>query len=115
MTEVKEKLEEVYINLQGLYYLALLLGKKYIAIFLDAKTRKTWIYYLQSKDEFVNVFQIQLPKIKKKCAISIKVLYANRGSKFVSSKLKDICKQKKIVIKYATPYMHKNHKIAQQR
>ena len=46
MMENKEKLEEVHVNLWGPYHSASLLGKKWAAIFLDAKTRKTWIHYL---------------------------------------------------------------------
>lgn len=115
MTEVKEKLEEVYVNLWGLHHLASLFGKKYTVILLDAKTRKTWIHYLQSKDEFVNVFQVCLPKVENECIKSMKVLCADGGGEFVSTKLKDICKQKGITIKYAASHMHEENRMAEQR
>lgn len=64
MIEVSEKLEEVHVDLWGPHNLPLLSGKTYAAILLDAKTRKTWVYYLRSKDEFVDLFQVWLPKVE---------------------------------------------------
>lgn len=43
----------------------------------------------------------------------MKVLCTDRGGKFVSIKLKDICKQKRIIIKYAAPYIHKKKRMAE--
>lgn len=49
MTEVKEKLEEVHVDLWGPHNHPSISGKAYAAILLDAKTRKTWVIYLRSK------------------------------------------------------------------
>lgn len=114
MTEMKEKLEEVYVNLWGPHYPASLSGKKYAAILLDAKTGKTWIHYLRSKDEFVDVFQIWLPKVENECAKSMRVLHADGGGEFVSTKLKNIYEQKRIAIKYAVLYMHEKNGMAKR-
>lgn len=73
MTEVEEKLEEIHVNLWGSHHPALLSEKKYVAILLNAKTRKTWIHYLQSKDEFVNIFQVWLPKVENEYTKSMKM------------------------------------------
>lgn len=56
MTEVDEKLDEVHVNLWGPHYPASFSEKTYAAILLDAKTQKTWVSYLCSKNEFVDVF-----------------------------------------------------------
>lgn len=58
MIEVKEKLEEVYVNLWGPHFPPSLLEKTYAALLLDAKIQKSCVMYLQSKYEFVNTIQI---------------------------------------------------------
>lgn len=42
------------------------------------------------------------------------MLRADEGGEFVSTKLKDICEQKGIAIKYAAPYMHDENKMAKR-
>ena len=46
MTKVDDKLDEIYIDLWGPYYPALISGKTYATILLNAKTQKTWVIYL---------------------------------------------------------------------
>lgn len=60
MIKVKEKLNKVHVDIWKPHYALLLSRKIYIIILLDAKTWKSWIMYLQSKDEFINIFQIWL-------------------------------------------------------
>lgn len=99
-------------DLWGPHHPVSLLGKKYAAISLDAKTRKTWIHYLRSKNEFINIFQIYLPKIENEYTKSMRVPRANEGGKFMSTKLKNIYEQKVITIKYIACYIYKKNKIA---
>lgn len=103
--KVKEKLDEVYVNLWGLYYTTSLIGKSYTVILLDIKTRKTQVIQLHSKDKFVNAFQIQLSKVKNKYNRLIKVFCANRREEFKSAKFKDI------TIKYIAPYIYEQNRL----
>lgn len=114
MSEAKEKLDEVHVDLWGPHYPPSLSGKTYAAILLDANTRKSWVAYLRSKDEFVDVFQVWLPVVEKQCSKSMKVLCADDGGKFISAKLKDFCDKRGITIKYAVPYMHEENVIAER-
>lgn len=114
MSEAKEKLDEVHVDLWGPHYPPSLSGKTYAAILLDANTRKSWVAYLRSKDEFVDVFQVWLPVVEKQCSKSMKVLRADGGGKFISAKLKDFCDKRGITIKYAAPYMHEENGIAER-
>lgn len=68
ITEVDEKLEKIHVDLWGPHDPVSLSGKKYAGILLDAKTRKTWVIYLRSKDEFVDAFQVWLPKVENEWA-----------------------------------------------
>ena len=56
MTPANVKLEEVYADLWGSHNPPSRSGNVYTAIFMCEHTKKTWTLYLQSKDEFVDVF-----------------------------------------------------------
>lgn len=114
MTKVNKKLEEVYIDLWGPHYPPSLSGKTYAAILLDAKTQKSWVVYLRSKDKFVDTFQTWLPVVENYCNKSMKALCADGGGEFILTKLKDFCEKKGITIKYAAPYMHEENGVAEQ-
>lgn len=114
MIEVSEKLEEVHVDLWGPHNLPLLSGKTYAAILLDAKTCNTWVYYLRSKDEFVDLFQVWLQKVENKSKMTMKSLCANGGGEFILAKLKEFCETRGITIKYAAPYMHKENGLAER-
>ena len=58
MIEADKKFEEVHIELWGPHYPSSLSGNMYAAIVVDAKTRKSWIKYLQSKDAFIDMLKI---------------------------------------------------------
>lgn len=87
LSKASEKLNEVHVDLWGPHYPLSLLGKTYTAILLDAKTRKSWVLYLRSKDKFVDVFTgTWLLAIENQCSKSMKALCANgRGSLFPQS------------------------------
>lgn len=114
MTMTEEKLDEVHVDLWGPHYPLSLSGKTYAAILLDEKTRKTWIVFLRSKDEFIDAFKVWLPKVENESKKSMKVLRADGGGEFISAKLKDICDRKGITIKYAAPYMHEENGLAKR-
>ena len=81
---------------------------------LNEKIQKTWVIYLQFKDEFVDDFQIWLPKVKNKSNNSLKVFYVDRREEFISEKLKGICKKKGIMIKYIAPYIYEENRLMEQ-
>ncbi len=58
MTPAEDKLEEVHVDLWGPHNLPSLSWSTYTSILVCEKTRKSWVLYLRSKDEFVDAFQI---------------------------------------------------------
>lgn len=57
MTEMNKKPKKVHINLWGPHYLLSQSRNTYARILIDAKTKKSWILYLHSKDKFFDTFQ----------------------------------------------------------
>lgn len=99
MTEATINLEKVQADLWGPHYLSLLFGKTYATILLDATTQKSWIVYLKSKDEFVNIFKTWLPKVENKSGQSMKVLRVDSERDFILAKVRSFCEKKGIIIK----------------
>lgn len=104
----------MHVDLSGPHNPPSLSRKTYAAILLDAATRKSWVAYLRSKDEFVDMFQAWLLKLENESGNSMKALRADGGGEFISARLKDFCEKKGITIKYATPYMHEENGIAER-
>ena len=56
ITKIDEKLDKVDVKMKKLHHSLYLSVKAYTIILLNAKTQKTWVFYLRLKDEFVNAF-----------------------------------------------------------
>ena len=74
MTPANDKLEEVHADFWGPHDLPSRSGNVYTTILICEHTRKTWTFYLQSKDEFIDVFQLWLPQVEAKSSCKMKVL-----------------------------------------
>ena len=115
MKKANEKLNKIHIDLWGPDDPPFLSKKTYAGIQLNAKTQKSWVLYLRSKDKFVDVFQVWLPVVENQCNKSMKVFCANKKEEFISIKLKDFCNKKGIIINYAALYMPEENCLAEWR
>lgn len=88
ITKADKKIDKIHVDLWGLHYLAFLLRKKYTGILLDAKIWKTWIIYLQSKNKFLDKFQIWLSRMENKYKKLLKIFYVDGKREFILAKLK---------------------------
>ena len=109
--KIDKEFDKVYVNLWETYHPLSLSSKAYTTILVNTKTQNAWIFYLCSKNEFVDVFKIWLPKVENKSKRSMKALYADRRRKFISVKLKNIYNKKGITIKYAAFYMYEKNRV----
>lgn len=114
MTTTKEKLEEVHADLWGPHHPASRSGNTYAAILMCEHTRKTWILYLRSKDEFIDAFKTWLPRVETESKCKMGALRADGGGEFISINLKDFCKERGIQVRYATPYLHEENDLAER-
>ena len=114
MSAANEKLEEVHADLWGPHDPPSQSGSTYAVILLCEHTRKSWTLYLRSKDEFVDAFQIWLPRVEAESNCKMKALRAVGGGEFISATLKEFCSQRGIAIKYAPPYLHEEKGLAER-
>ena len=114
MTLASEKLKKVYADLWGPHNLPFWSGNVYAAIFICKNAQKTWILYNCTKDEFVDVFQTWLRRVENESGCKMKALWADGEGEFISIKLREFYDKKRIVIKYAIPYLHKENGLAER-
>ena len=76
----------------------------YYVSFIDDYSRKTWIYFLKSKDEVSNKFKEFKASIENLTGKKIKILRSNNGGEYTSNEFKDFCKGEGIVRELTTPY-----------
>ena len=114
MTSTNKKLEEVHVDFWGSYDPASLSRNVYAAILICEKTKKTWVLYFHSKDEFVDASQVWLPKVEIKSNCIMKAYCADVAGEFISIKLRTFCEKRGIIFKYIALYIHKENGLAKR-
>ena len=70
-------------------------GHLYFMTFIDDYSRKTWIYFLKSKefDEVLDIFQEFRVLVENQSRKKIKVLWLDNGGEYTSSGFIDFCSE----------------------
>lgn len=79
-------------------------GYVYYLTFVDDYSRKTFIYFLQGKDELFNKFKEFKALVENLSKKKIKILRSNNGGKFTGSDFKNLCREAGIKRELTTPY-----------
>lgn len=80
-----------------------LIGCNYYVTFIDDYSRKTWIYFMKTKDEVFNQFQEFKALVENQTGRNIKVLRSDNGGKYTSKDFKKFCAKagiKKLIVLY---------------
>jgi transposase InsO family protein len=76
-------------------------GYVYYVSFIDDYSRKTWVYFLKSKDEVFNKFKEFKALIENLSKRNIKILRSNNGGEYTSKEFVNLCKD--VGIKRSSP------------
>jgi hypothetical protein len=79
-------------------------GYVYYVSFIDDYSRKTWIYFLKSKDEVFNKFKEFKALIENLSERKIKILRSDNGGEYTSKEFVNFCKDVGIKREFTTPY-----------
>jgi hypothetical protein len=71
-------------------------GCEYYVIFIDDHSRKTWIYFLNTKSEAFKRFQEFKALVENQTGKKIKVLRSKNGGEYTSTEFADFCTQQGI-------------------
>jgi transposase InsO family protein len=88
-------------------------GYVYYVSFIDDYSRKTWIYFLKTKDEVFSKFKEFKALIKNLSERKIKILRSDNGGEYTSKEFVNFCKDVGIKRELTTPYNPQQNDVAE--
>jgi transposase InsO family protein len=79
-------------------------GYVYYVSFIDDYSRKTWVYFLKSKDEVLRKFKEFKALVENICEREIKILRLDNGGEYTSKEFGIFCRDVGIKRELTTPY-----------
>nr|GEV50153.1 retrovirus-related Pol polyprotein from transposon TNT 1-94 [Tanacetum cinerariifolium] len=89
----QEKLYLLHMDLCGLMRAESMNGKKYILVIVDDFSRFTWVKFLRSKDEALDIIIKFLKMIQVRLKVSVRRIQTDNGTEFVNQTLWDYYKE----------------------
>ncbi|GJW52084.1 retrovirus-related pol polyprotein from transposon TNT 1-94 [Tanacetum coccineum] len=83
----ESKLELLHIDLCGPMRVASINGKKYILVIVDDYSRYTWVYFLRTKDEALDMIIDFVNQVQRNLKASILTIQTDNGTEFKNEKL----------------------------
>jgi transposase InsO family protein len=90
-------------------------GYVYYVSFIDDYSRKTWIYFLKTKDEVFNKFKEYKALIENLSERKIKTLRSDNGGEYTSKEFVNFCKYVGIKRELTTPYNPQQNGVAERK
>lgn len=90
-------------------------GAEYFVTFIDDHSRKTWTYFLKTKDEVFNRFKEFKALVENLSGKKIKVLCSDNGGEYVDKDFTDFCAREGIRREWIAPYNLERNGVAERR
>ncbi|GKV33525.1 hypothetical protein SLEP1_g42028 [Rubroshorea leprosula] len=90
-------------------------GKQYFITFVDDYSRKTWVYFLQTKSEALAAFKNFKVLAENEVGRSVKVLRTDRGGEFNSKEFANFCESNGIKRQLTTAYTPQQNGVCERR
>lgn len=110
-----KKLQLVHTDLCGPITPASTSGKRYVLVFIDDYTRKSWVYFLSQKNESFEMFKNFKNYVEKETGMNIKCLRSDRGGEFTSNSFNEFCEAQGIKRQLTAAYTPQQNGVAERR
>jgi transposase InsO family protein len=90
-------------------------GYVYYVSFIDDHSRKTWVYFLKSKDEALGKFKEFKALVENLSERKIKKLRSNNGREYNSNDFGSFCRDVRIKRELTTPYNPQQNGVAKRK
>jgi transposase InsO family protein len=111
----KEILDLINSDVCGPMTVATLNGYLYYVLFIDDHSRKTWIYFLKTKDGVLARFQEFKAQVENLTGRKIKVLRSYNGGEYTSKDFNKFCIEAGINMEYTIPYNPHQNGVAERK
>jgi transposase InsO family protein len=108
-------LDLIHSNVCGHMTTASLNRYLYYVFFIDDHSRKTWIYFLKTKDGVLARFQEFKAQVEHLTRRRIKVLRSDNGGEYTSRDFSDFCIEARIKREYTIPYNPQKNGVAERK
>jgi transposase InsO family protein len=112
-TKTEGVLELIHSDVCGPMPSSSISGYVYYVSFIDDYSRKTWIYFLKTKDEVFNKFKEFKALIENLSERKIKILRSDNGGEYTSKEFVNFCKDVGIKRELTTPYNPQQNGVAE--
>jgi transposase InsO family protein len=103
-SKTNEVLDLIHSDLMGQMETASFGRAKYVLTFIDDFSRKTFVYFLRTKDETFELFQQFKGLVEKQTGKQIKRIRTDNGGEYISDGFEKFCKRNGILHEKTTPY-----------
>jgi transposase InsO family protein len=108
-------LDLIHTDVCGPMTVASLNGYLSYVLFIDDHSRKTWIYFLKTKDGVLVRFQEFKARVENLTKRNIKVLISDNGGEYTSRDFNDFCIVAGIKREYTVPYNPQQNGVAERK
>jgi transposase InsO family protein len=108
-------LDLIHSDVCGPMTVASLNGYLYYVLFIDDHSRKTWIYFLKTKDGVLARFQEFKAQVENLTGRRIKVLRLDNGGEYTSRDFSDFCIEAGIKREYIVPYNPQQNGVVERK
>ena len=107
-TRGSEVLEVIHSDLCGPLHIKSMGGARYILVFVDDFTRKTFVYFLQSKHETITRFAELKALVENQCNKRIKTLHTDNGTEYCNKTFQALLRKNEIYHRSSAPHQLEN-------
>ena len=90
-------------------------GVEYFTTFIEEHSKKTWIYFLKTKDEVFELFKEFKALVKNLTGKRIKKLQSDNGGEYIDKDFTRFCAKEGIKREWTTPYNLEQNGVAERK
>jgi hypothetical protein len=108
-------LDLIHSNVCGLMSSASLTGSLYYVVFIDDFSRKSWIFFMNTKEQVFSRFQEFKALVENHTGKKIRVLRSDNGGEYTSKEFMDFCAGEGIRRELTVPYNPQENGVAERK
>jgi len=89
-------------------------GASYFVIFIDDRSRYTWVYFIRRKSDIFEYFKEFRTMVEKQTGKCIKILRSDQGGEYKSKAFNTYCKSNGIQQQFTVPHTPQQNGVAEQ-